>query len=202
VGDRPWFFRDERMYLIPGDSPMGYRLPLDSLPWVKDSDYPYLHDYDPFAPRGELPAPAELRRQMLGLGGGAAARRTPMPRDTPARLCRRRHRGPAEQPAGRCRDRDGQPARGPGGARHLPRALPVGPLDHPHRAVRGGARPAPGQRPQGREVGQASGVLYVFMPPLAHLEDYLELLTAVEATAAELGSRWCWKATRRRATRA
>jgi uncharacterized protein (DUF2126 family) len=30
----PWFFRDERMYLIPGDSPMGYRLPLDSLPWV------------------------------------------------------------------------------------------------------------------------------------------------------------------------
>jgi uncharacterized protein (DUF2126 family) len=30
----PWFFRDERMYLMPGDSPMGYRLPLDSVPWV------------------------------------------------------------------------------------------------------------------------------------------------------------------------
>jgi hypothetical protein len=28
----PWHFRGERMYLIPGDSPMGYRLPLDSLP--------------------------------------------------------------------------------------------------------------------------------------------------------------------------
>ncbi|MCM3583372.1 MULTISPECIES: transglutaminase family protein [Ralstonia] len=46
----PWFFRDERMYLIPGDSPMGYRLPLDSLPWVSKSDYPYQHAHDPFAP--------------------------------------------------------------------------------------------------------------------------------------------------------
>jgi uncharacterized protein (DUF2126 family) len=30
-------------------------------------------------------------------------------------------------------------------------------------------------------------VLYVFMPPLARLEDYLDLLAAIEATAAELG---------------
>jgi hypothetical protein len=28
----PWFLRDDRMYLIPGDSPMGYRLPLDACP--------------------------------------------------------------------------------------------------------------------------------------------------------------------------
>jgi uncharacterized protein (DUF2126 family)/transglutaminase-like putative cysteine protease len=30
-----WTFRRGKMYLIPGDSPMGLRLPLDSLPWVK-----------------------------------------------------------------------------------------------------------------------------------------------------------------------
>ena len=35
----PWFFRDDRMYLIPGDSPMGYRLPLDALPWTAEGDY-------------------------------------------------------------------------------------------------------------------------------------------------------------------
>lgn len=29
----PWFFRAGRMYLIPGDSPMGLRLPLDQQPW-------------------------------------------------------------------------------------------------------------------------------------------------------------------------
>ena len=42
-----WFLRDETCYLVPGDSPMGYRLPLDSLPWVKESDYPFLHAQDP-----------------------------------------------------------------------------------------------------------------------------------------------------------
>jgi uncharacterized protein (DUF2126 family) len=36
------------------------------------------------------------------------------------------------------------------------------------------------------EHGGKSGVLYVFMPPLARLEDYLNLLEAVEATAEEL----------------
>ncbi|MCC6470139.1 MAG: transglutaminase family protein [Alphaproteobacteria bacterium] len=50
-----WFFRSDTMFLIPGDSPMGYRLPLDSLPWVQESDYPYVYPTDPMAPRGGLP---------------------------------------------------------------------------------------------------------------------------------------------------
>lgn len=70
----PWFFRDERMYLIPGDSPMGYRLPLDSLPCVSKSDYPYQHAHDPFAPpSAPLRTPAELRMQHQGESAGAAA---------------------------------------------------------------------------------------------------------------------------------
>src|SRR5262249_23319480 len=51
----PWFLRSERMYLLPGDSPMGLRLPLDSLPWVAASDAQHDHEADPFAPREALP---------------------------------------------------------------------------------------------------------------------------------------------------
>ncbi|RYZ11204.1 MAG: IMP dehydrogenase, partial [Myxococcaceae bacterium] len=43
----PWFLRDETLYLLPGDSPMGYRLPLDSLPWVKESEFPWHVPQDP-----------------------------------------------------------------------------------------------------------------------------------------------------------
>eukprot|EP01037_Dinobryon_pediforme_P002947 gene2947-2988_t len=57
----PWFFRDDRMLLIPGDSPMGYRLPLDALPWVKASDTEHLIPQDPTAPQGPLAAATTLR---------------------------------------------------------------------------------------------------------------------------------------------
>ncbi|MCA6216197.1 transglutaminase family protein [Ideonella sp. B7] len=184
----PWFFRDERMYLIPGDSPMGYRLPLDSLPWVKDSEYPYLVDYDPFAPRGELPPAAELRRQMLGLGGGAPTGE--------AYAARQAGSGFAEGGTVALQNSpQGGAAAGVGG---LPAAGSVASEAYPERfqsahwitrtalcvEVRD---PRRANGPKAEKVGQVSGVLYVFMPPLAHLEDYLELLTSVEATAAELG---------------
>ena len=58
-----WFIRSERMYLIPGDSPIGYRLPLDSIPWVAKSDYPFEHPEDPWAERRPLPDSDQLKQQ-------------------------------------------------------------------------------------------------------------------------------------------
>jgi uncharacterized protein (DUF2126 family)/transglutaminase-like putative cysteine protease len=51
----PWFLRPERCYLLPGDSSMGFRLPLDSLPHVGATDYPYVNEQDPFEERRPLP---------------------------------------------------------------------------------------------------------------------------------------------------
>jgi uncharacterized protein (DUF2126 family) len=46
----PWFLRTEHLFLIPGDSPMGYRLPLESLPWSAPGDLELVEEPDPFAP--------------------------------------------------------------------------------------------------------------------------------------------------------
>ena len=50
-----WFLRPERLLLMQGDSPVGYRLPLDSLPWVAPDEIEYDYDVDPFADREKLP---------------------------------------------------------------------------------------------------------------------------------------------------
>jgi uncharacterized protein (DUF2126 family)/transglutaminase-like putative cysteine protease len=171
----PWFLRDGRLYLIPGDSPMGYRLPLDTLPWVSKAEYPYLVEQDPMAERGVLPAnrlpidaaqdgvfPGLTRVSTGGQGarialqshaGAAAAATAPEPMD-PALGGRRFASASAVTRTAVCVEvRDPRRANGP----------------------------------KAEAVGTKSGVLYVFMPPLARVEDYLELLAAVEATAAELG---------------
>ncbi len=51
-----WQFRREQMFLIPGDSPMGYRLPLDSLPWEAKEARQQVVSPDPFEPRPPLPS--------------------------------------------------------------------------------------------------------------------------------------------------
>ncbi|MBZ0257913.1 transglutaminase family protein, partial [bacterium] len=51
-----WVVRTETLFLLPGDSPMGYRLPLDSLEWEPEDERQYTEAYDASAPRRELPA--------------------------------------------------------------------------------------------------------------------------------------------------
>ncbi|MCB0195761.1 MAG: transglutaminase family protein [Anaerolineae bacterium] len=49
----PWDFRRDQMFLIPGDSPMGLRLPLSSLPWVTEEEVePFIErsQFDDFQP--------------------------------------------------------------------------------------------------------------------------------------------------------
>ena len=56
-----WRLREGRMYLFPGDSAMGYRLPLDSLPWASEADHPQVIHRDPSALFPPLPAYGALR---------------------------------------------------------------------------------------------------------------------------------------------
>ncbi len=46
-----WNFRNENMFLLPGDSPLGYRLPLESLEWVDPEKEEPTFERDPFEPR-------------------------------------------------------------------------------------------------------------------------------------------------------
>jgi uncharacterized protein (DUF2126 family)/transglutaminase-like putative cysteine protease len=57
-----WPFRSGHMFLIPGDSPMGLRMPLESLPWQLPDDVDVEPELDPFAERDELPKAVKGKR--------------------------------------------------------------------------------------------------------------------------------------------
>ncbi|HTV34553.1 MAG TPA: transglutaminase family protein, partial [Methylocella sp.] len=123
-----WALRRGHLFLVPGDSPAGYRLPLPSLPYVPPTAYPYIVTQDPLEDRGPLPDHLERIE---------AASITP----------------------------DGQTAR-------------QDRIEQQH--IEGAVRTALSVEPR-------DGILYVFMPPVRTLEDYLELLAAVEASSLALG---------------
>jgi uncharacterized protein (DUF2126 family) len=67
----PWFFRSGRLFLVPGDSPIGYRLPLDSLPWVAPGEERQLREIDPSVQLPPLPEQASVRSGgAMRPGGG------------------------------------------------------------------------------------------------------------------------------------
>jgi uncharacterized protein (DUF2126 family)/transglutaminase-like putative cysteine protease len=80
-----WFLRREHMYLLPGDSAMGYRLPLDSLPWAApDADDPGPQPPEPFAAYGPLPSRERLAAVVTRQWPERAARSDPARARTPA----------------------------------------------------------------------------------------------------------------------
>ena len=50
-----WEFRQKHMYLLPGNSPMGLRLPLNSLPYMVEAQRPQSVERSPFETLNKLP---------------------------------------------------------------------------------------------------------------------------------------------------
>ncbi len=152
----PWFLRAERCYLVPGDSPIGLRLPLDSQPWVKTTDYPYHHEQDPMEDRDPLPSRQQFVRGIAGVppsfwkklaqrpGPGSGEGLTEEGEEE-----KQREIDPAAQP----------PPVGQSADQIVRTALCVQPRD---------------------------GKLFIFMPPTKTLEEYLSALGAVEDVALAL----------------
>ncbi len=73
-----WPMRRGAMFLTPGDSPLGLRLPLNSLPWVPAASYPYVHQQDPFETRGDLPDAEPTRAQRVHTAHQSVAGQSPV----------------------------------------------------------------------------------------------------------------------------
>ena len=123
-----WPLKRGRLYLLPGDSSIGYRLPLTSLPWVAPEDVEIQHHRDPFEERGPLGA--------AGLREGDS--------------------GEAER------------------------------QQHAIKKPLAAGESVPNLFRTSLCVEVRQGRLHVFLPPQSYLEDYLDLVGAVEETAAEL----------------
>ncbi|MGV7210750.1 DUF2126 domain-containing protein [Oxalobacteraceae bacterium A2-2] len=176
----PWPLRREHLYLIDGDSPMGLRLPLGALPWVQPEDREPRFDIDPFAPRDPLPQHAALGAQAAARGASAGA--SGLAASAAASSTAGAGTGSAGAAAGASlRASAGLAGVRPGDAAQQAAALQAADTD----AVDPDAVAARDVIHTALCVQVRAGRLYVFMPPLTRLEEYLALVAAVEASAAE-----------------
>lgn len=60
-----WFPRSERLVLTPGDSPIGFRIPTESMPWVAPDDLKYEHGAAPFEAHVVLPSRPARRLNLF-----------------------------------------------------------------------------------------------------------------------------------------
>jgi uncharacterized protein (DUF2126 family)/transglutaminase-like putative cysteine protease len=191
----PWFLRQEHMFLIPGDSPMGLRLPLDSLPWVAKKDVPLQWQRDPFSEPVDLPSYHQLAAKPAAgqwprhVGNGHAAHV-----EHERRLVRQvAGVGSGDSLSSGLGSGDGNPdgdrGLGDGDRGDLP----------PHDFYYNGKAETPphwiqpGQQQSAKHqvrtavcVEARGGTLNLFMPPVQMIEEYLNLVSAVEYTAAKL----------------
>lgn len=167
-----WPVRAEKMFLLPGDSPMGLRLPIDTLPWVPTKLLPLDPERDPFEELDSLPAhPLALVDGIEGqpyIGFALSPERSRLafqtleiPPEEVERVRKLRRESWAKVGSG-------------GGSAKTAVETEEDPVVDAE-VVRTALCVEP-----------RDGRLHVFMPPVYGLEDYLDLVTQIEATAVEL----------------
>jgi uncharacterized protein (DUF2126 family)/transglutaminase-like putative cysteine protease len=177
----PWFLRnDDILWLIPGDSPMGLRLPLDSIPWVAEKEYPWIWQRDPTQQLPPLPSLEQLKQRFVR----GAPSSSPQPQERRSQSLS----GLSKQRVSKFGD-GGDPDDVGGHSSLSPRE---------RAGVRENANSHdPTRQPLLHEsapwiirtaicVEPREGRLHVFMPPVATAEDYLDLISGIESAVTEL----------------
>jgi uncharacterized protein (DUF2126 family) len=173
----PWFLRRETLYLIPGDSPMGLRLPLDSLPWVEEREYPWVHERDPLAPLPPLPS----RRD--GVGQMFVGRE---PESLDGSGPKYRYTTSLVEPG----TDSGDGAVGSAAAARSQEGLGVEqkPVSSGRRSREPNAQQsAPWIIRSALCIEPRNGRLHIFMPPTETVEDYLNLVELIEEAVTDVG---------------